>query len=46
MWGKKRTDQIVALIEKRLEELNTWQGRLYRKKEFNSDPLIGGVRGG
>lgn len=31
-WGKKRTDQIVNLIEKRLEELNTWQGRLYVKK--------------
>jgi uncharacterized protein len=29
-WGKKRTDQIVNLIEKRLEELNTWQGRLYK----------------
>jgi radical SAM protein (TIGR01212 family) len=29
-WGKKRADQIVNLIEKRLEELNTWQGRLYR----------------
>jgi uncharacterized protein len=28
-WGKKRSDQIVNLIEKRLEELNTWQGRLY-----------------
>lgn len=28
-WGKKRTDQIVSLIEKRLEELDTWQGRLY-----------------
>jgi uncharacterized protein len=28
-WGKKRTDQIVNLIEKRLEELNTWQGRLF-----------------
>jgi radical SAM protein (TIGR01212 family) len=28
-WGKKRTDQIVTIIEKRLEELNTWQGRLY-----------------
>jgi radical SAM protein (TIGR01212 family) len=27
-WGKKRTDQIVKLIEKRLEELDTWQGRL------------------
>ncbi len=31
-WGKKRTDQIVNLIEKRLEELNTWQGRLYKMK--------------
>ena len=30
LWGKKRTDQIVGLIEKRLEELDTWQGRLYR----------------
>ncbi len=29
-WGKKRTDQIVSLIEKRLEELGTWQGRLYK----------------
>jgi len=28
-WGKKRTDQLVSLIEKRLEELDTWQGRLY-----------------
>lgn len=31
-WGKKRTDQIVNLIEKRLEELDTWQGRLYKDK--------------
>jgi uncharacterized protein len=31
-WGKKRTDQIVGLIEKRLEELDTWQGRLYKDK--------------
>ena len=31
-WGKKRTDQIVNLIEKRMEELDTWQGRLYEKK--------------
>ena len=30
-WGRKRTDQIVNLIEKRLEELNTWQGRLYKQ---------------
>jgi radical SAM superfamily enzyme len=28
-WGKKRTDQIIGLIEKRLEELDTWQGRFY-----------------
>jgi len=28
-WGKKRTDQLVNLIEKRLKELDTWQGRLY-----------------
>lgn len=30
IWGGKRTDQIVTLIEKRLEELDTWQGRLYK----------------
>jgi hypothetical protein len=28
-WGKKRTDQIVGLVEKKMEELGTWQGRLY-----------------
>ena len=32
MWGKKRTDQIVDLVEKKLEELDTWQGRLYEDK--------------
>jgi radical SAM protein (TIGR01212 family) len=31
-WGKKRTDQIVNLIEKRMEELNKWQGRLFKDK--------------
>jgi radical SAM protein (TIGR01212 family) len=30
-WGSKRNDQISGLIEKRLEELDTWQGRLYRR---------------
>jgi len=30
IWGKKRSDQIVGLVEKRLEELDTWQGRLYK----------------
>jgi hypothetical protein len=39
-WGKKRTDQIVNLIEKRLEELNTWQGRLYRDN-LSPTPLPG-----
>jgi radical SAM protein (TIGR01212 family) len=29
-WGKKRTDQIVGLIEKRMEELDTWQGKKYK----------------
>jgi radical SAM protein (TIGR01212 family) len=28
-WGKKRADQIVNLIEKQLEEMDTWQGRLF-----------------
>lgn len=28
-WGKKRTDQIVGLVEKKMEEMNTWQGRLF-----------------
>lgn len=30
-WGQKRTEQIVAIIEKRLEELDTWQGKLYKR---------------
>lgn len=30
IWGKKRTDQIIRMIEIRLEELDTFQGRLYR----------------
>ena len=29
VWDKKRSDQFADLIEKRLEELDTWQGRLY-----------------
>jgi hypothetical protein len=28
-WGKKRSDQIVGLVEKKMEEMNTWQGRLF-----------------
>ena len=30
-WGLKRTDQILNLFEQRLEERNTWQGRLYNE---------------
>jgi radical SAM protein (TIGR01212 family) len=30
VWGRKRTDQITGLIEKKLEELDTWQGRCYK----------------
>jgi radical SAM protein (TIGR01212 family) len=29
-WNKKRTDEIVRIIEKKLIEKNTWQGRLYK----------------
>jgi radical SAM protein (TIGR01212 family) len=29
-WSRKRTDQIMALIEKRLEDLDTWQGKLFQ----------------
>jgi uncharacterized protein len=31
-WGKKRSDQIVGLIEQRMAELETWQGRLFRSQ--------------
>lgn len=33
LWGKKRSDDIVRLFERRLEELDTWQGRLYNIKD-------------
>lgn len=33
-WSSKRSDQIISIIEKRMEELNTWQGRLYKKKKI------------
>ena len=32
-WNKKRTDEIVRIIERKLEESNTWQGRLYKTKD-------------
>ena len=28
-WGKRRSDEIMNLFVKRLEERNTWQGRLF-----------------
>lgn len=28
-WGRKRTDQLAGMIEKRMEELDTWQGKYY-----------------
>jgi radical SAM protein (TIGR01212 family) len=31
-WNRKRTDEIVRIIEKELEKRNTWQGRLYQDK--------------
>ena len=31
-WGRKRADQIANMIEKRMAELNTWQGRLQKQK--------------
>lgn len=31
-WSNLRTDRIVSQIVKRLEELDTWQGRFYLKK--------------
>lgn len=30
VWGIKRSEEIVSLVEKRLEVLDTWQGRLYK----------------
>lgn len=31
-WGLVRNDQIMVKFEKRLEELDTWQGRLFQDK--------------
>jgi radical SAM superfamily enzyme len=29
-WGLKRTDQIIMMIEARLEAMDTWQGKYYK----------------
>lgn len=34
-FGNIRTDRILQMIEKRLEEKNTWQGRLYQHRNLN-----------
>lgn len=31
-WGMLRSDQIIDLIEKKLKENNTWQGKFWREK--------------
>jgi len=28
-WGGIRSDQLISLVEKKMEDLNTWQGRLW-----------------
>ena len=30
MWGKKRSEGLMVEFEKRMEDLDTWQGRLYK----------------
>jgi hypothetical protein len=39
-FGLLRTDQILQVIEKKMEERNTWQGRLYKPQVPNSKPQI------
>ena len=29
-WGKKRTDQIVSIIESEMEKMDTWQGKYFK----------------
>ena len=31
-WGRLRYDQVLNAFEKRLEERNTWQGKLFKKQ--------------
>lgn len=37
-WNSKRSDQIVTIIEKRMQELNTYQGRLYSSNPKTQQP--------
>ena len=36
-WMKLRYDEVLVKIEKRMEERNTWQGRLYRHQQADLD---------
>ncbi|HCC71174.1 MAG TPA: TIGR01212 family radical SAM protein [Bacteroidales bacterium] len=37
-WGHLRSEEMIRLFENRLEELDTWQGRLYKgNKNLNKD---------
>lgn len=42
-WGLKRADQIMKMIENRMEELDTWQGRLTNSPLPKSLPREGGA---
>ena len=39
-WNQKRTDEIIRIIEKKLEERNTWQGRLYKTKDKSAKTKV------
>ncbi|MBN2863148.1 MAG: TIGR01212 family radical SAM protein, partial [Bacteroidales bacterium] len=43
-WDKTRTEQLGIMIEKRMEELDTWQGRLF-KTTVKQDGRAGGHQG-
>jgi uncharacterized protein len=44
-WGLIRNDQVLARIEKRMQERDSWQGKL-RPLPPSPPPIGGGVRGG
>ena len=34
-WGLLRNDQVLGLIEKRMEERDSWQGKYYQHKKIS-----------
>ena len=38
-WMKLRYDEVLVKIEKRMEERDTWQGRLYRHQQADLDSI-------